>query len=101
MTVVRESMQGRSKTVFRDEVRGVKAMKSFVAVRERAIGFPVVLWEELARVGDMAFCPFELVKFRQILGEIVVGLETFCHRAKINYSGSGEFVPNLPDNGVG
>lgn len=94
-------MQGSSKAMFGHEVGRMKAVENLITVREWVFRCPVVFRKELPAVGNMAFGPFELVQFRQILDEIFVGLETFRDRAEIDYSGAGELIPNLPDNGVG
>lgn len=101
MAVIGESVQCGPDTVFGDVVGWVVGVKGFFGVGEWVFGFPGIIDQEIFGVADMAFCPFQFVKFGKVLDKILVGLKRFGDLADVDYSSSSEFIPKRPDNGVG
>jgi len=99
--MVRESNECCAYAIFGHVVCWVERVKLFFSVIERVFGFPIIGRDEIFGVANMPFRPFQFVEFGQIFDEILVGFKRFGYLADVDYSGSREFVPNLPDNGVG
>lgn len=88
-------------TVFSDERGGVNSVKNRLRVLDRVFVLVGVRGNESAANAYVALGPLELVEFGEVLDEILIGLEALGDLAKIDYSGSSEFIPNFADNGMG
>ena len=101
VAMIGKAIEGLAQAVFGDEVSRVETVKRFVGVLHWIWSLPFVLGNECTRNTDMAFSPFELVKFGKVLDKVRVGLKGFGDLAKVDYSGSRELIPEVADNGMG
>jgi hypothetical protein len=101
VAVIRQTVENSASTMFGHKVGWMEPVKVGISIIHRGFVLPLVFRNEVPGIADMTFGPLKFMELAEILDKVLISLERLGNLSQINYSGSCEFIPSLPDNGMG